>query len=163
MFHASQCKMSVLELFCRTGSVSCMSRTKLCVPIGTCDHFNSGDTAIGPAFCVYLSGITPPSSKDVVVMRSGGVCGPRAPPRPWPPAPCPRSWEIAERESAINATKQNRTCTSFLCMIYSPRQKNCAREILLSSAGIGTEKYWEYLTGDSTTIACRLTSQCSAQ
>ena len=43
------------------------------VPIGTWDHLSSGDTAIGPAACVYLSGMTPPSSKAVVVISNGGV------------------------------------------------------------------------------------------
>src|SRR5205814_9241273 len=54
-----------------TGSGSCKSRTKLCVPVGTCDHFSSGDGAVGPAAWVYLSEMTPPSSQaDEVMMRS---------------------------------------------------------------------------------------------
>src|SRR5215813_2337197 len=92
MFQTSQCVTSIFELLLSAGSGSCISRTKLCVPGGTCDHLSSGDGASGPAACVYLSGMTPPSSQAVVVMRSGGVCGPR--PRPCPPpagGPCARS------------------------------------------------------------------------
>src|SRR5262245_51636113 len=58
IFQMSQCVMSIFEPFARTGSGSCISSTKLCVPGGTCDHFNSGDTALGPAAIVYLSGMT---------------------------------------------------------------------------------------------------------
>src|SRR5262245_39229810 len=82
----SQCVMSIFEPFARTGSGSCISSTKLCVPGGACDHFNSGDTALGPAAIVYLSGMTPPSSHADVVMISGGTAGPRPPLAPrWPP------------------------------------------------------------------------------
>jgi hypothetical protein len=81
MFQINQCVMSIFEPLLRTGSGSCISRTKLCVPAGTCVHFSSGDTAALPAAIVYLSGMTPPSSQAVVVMSSGGVAGPRPPPR----------------------------------------------------------------------------------
>ena len=74
MFQINQWVTSIFELLLRTGSGSWNSRTKLCVPIGTCDHFSSGETAIGPAFCVYLSGMTPPSSNAVVVINNGGAC-----------------------------------------------------------------------------------------
>jgi len=61
---------------------------KLCVPGGTCVQLNAGFGAVAPAACVYLSGITPPSSHAVDVMISGGVAGPRPPaPRPCAPAP----------------------------------------------------------------------------
>src|SRR5262249_18138193 len=83
MFHTSQCVMSIFDPLLSTGSGSCMSRTKLCVPAGTCDHFSSGDGEVGPAAWVYLSGMTPPSSHADEVMMSGGVAGPRPPPR-WP-------------------------------------------------------------------------------
>src|ERR1051325_3984907 len=73
MFHATQCVMSIFEPLFSTGSGSCMMITKLCVPIGTCDHESAGDGAVGPAACVYLSGMTPPSSNAVVVISSGGV------------------------------------------------------------------------------------------
>src|SRR5215467_4673953 len=86
MFQISQCVMSILEPLLSTGSGSCISSTKLCVPIGTCDHFSSGDGDIGPPACVYLSGITPPSSNAVVVISSGGGRGGGAPP---PGAGCP--------------------------------------------------------------------------
>src|SRR5437868_15457988 len=76
MFHTSQCVMSIFEPLLSTGSGSCISRTKLCVPAGTWDHFNSGDTAAAAAI-VYLSGMTPPSCHAVVVMISGGAAGPR--------------------------------------------------------------------------------------
>src|SRR5215831_3946805 len=92
MFQTSQCVTSIFELLLSAGSGSCIRRTRLCVPGGTCDHLSSGDGAFGPAACVYLSGMTPPSSQAVLVMISGGVCGPR--PRPWPPpagGPCARS------------------------------------------------------------------------
>src|SRR5262245_15401632 len=83
MFQINQCVMSILEPFWSTGSGSCISSTKLWVPPGTCDHLSSGDGAIGPAACVYLSGTTPPSSNAVVVISSGGGRGgPPAPP-PW--------------------------------------------------------------------------------
>src|ERR1043165_6646047 len=75
MFQISQCVMSIFEPLLSTGSGSCISSTKLCVPIGTCDHLSSGDGDIGPPACVYLSGITPPSSKAVVVISSGGGRG----------------------------------------------------------------------------------------
>src|SRR5262245_4073268 len=87
MFQINQCVMSIFEPLFSTGSGSCISSAKLCVPGGTCDHESAGDAAFGPAACVYLSGITPPSSHAVVVMMSGGVAGPRPPPaRPCPPA-----------------------------------------------------------------------------
>src|SRR5262245_48338934 len=74
--------MSIFDPLFNTGSGSCMSSTKLCVPGGTCDHFSSGETAAPPsAACVYLLGITPPSSHADDVISSGGVAGPR------PPAP----------------------------------------------------------------------------
>src|SRR5215470_18346544 len=77
MFHTSQWVMSIFDPLLSTGSGSCMSSTKVCVPGGTCDHLSSGDGAIGPAACVYLSGITPPSSKaDVVISSGGGRGGP---------------------------------------------------------------------------------------
>src|SRR4051794_25874850 len=85
MFHTSQCVMSIFDPLLSTGSGSCINRTKLCVPGGTCDHFSSGDGEVGPPACVYLSGITPPSSQADEVMISGGVAGPRPPPRAWPP------------------------------------------------------------------------------
>ena len=47
MFQISQCVMSIFEPLLSTGSGSCMSNTKLCVPGGTCDHFSSGETAVG--------------------------------------------------------------------------------------------------------------------
>src|SRR5262252_7597128 len=85
MFQISQCVMSIFDPLLSTGSGSCISSTKLCVPGGTCDHDSAGDTADGPAACVYLSGITPPSSQAVVVISSGGVAGPRPPPAGCPP------------------------------------------------------------------------------
>src|SRR5215467_13348511 len=95
MFHTSQCVMSIFELFAgNDGSGSFMISTKLCVPGGTCVQLSAGFGAVGPAACVYLSGITPPSSHAVDVMINGGVCGPRPAPRPWPPpagGPCARS------------------------------------------------------------------------
>src|SRR5258707_9856821 len=87
MFQINQCVMSIFDPLFRTGSGSCISSTNVCVPAGACDHFNSGDTADGPAACVYLSGITPPSSHAAVVMRSGGVAGPRPPPAARPCVP----------------------------------------------------------------------------
>src|SRR5215471_17443057 len=86
MFQTSQCVMSIFEPRLSTGSGSCISRTKLCVPDGTCDHFNSGDGAVGPDACVYLSGMTPPSSHALELMISGGFAGPRPPPAA---LPCP--------------------------------------------------------------------------
>src|SRR5712691_3338756 len=87
MFQINQCVMSIFEPLASTGSGSCMSSTKLCVPIGTCDHLSSGDGAVAPAACVYLSGMTPPSSHAVDVMIRGGVAGPRPPPLACPPPP----------------------------------------------------------------------------
>src|SRR5471030_2531359 len=77
--------MSIFDPLFSTGSGSCMSSTKLCVPEGTCDHLSSGDGDVGPAACVYLSGMTPPSSHAVDVMMRGGVAGPRPPPLACPP------------------------------------------------------------------------------
>src|SRR5215831_17491182 len=89
IFHASQCVTSPLELLAgMAGSGSFMISTKLCVPGGTCDQLNAGFGEVGPPACVYLSGITPPSSHAVDVMISGGVCGPRPAPPP-APRPCP--------------------------------------------------------------------------
>src|SRR5262249_21368904 len=85
MFQTSQCVISIFEPRLSTGSGSCISSTKLCVPAGTCDHFCGGEGAVGPAACVYLPGITPPSPQAEGVMRGGGVAGPRPP----PPARCP--------------------------------------------------------------------------
>jgi len=48
MFQINQCVMSIFEPLLSTGSGSCISRTKLCVPAGTCDHFSSGDGAVAP-------------------------------------------------------------------------------------------------------------------
>src|SRR6266550_973265 len=79
MFQTSQWVMSIFEPLLSTGSGSCSSNTKLCVPGGTCDHCSAGDTAAGPAACVYLSGITPPSCQAVDVIKSGGTAGPRPP------------------------------------------------------------------------------------
>src|SRR5262245_15817212 len=76
MFQISQCVMSIFDPLFNTGSGSCMRSTKLCVPGGTCDHFSSGETAAPPsAACVYLLGITPPSSHADDVISSGGVRG----------------------------------------------------------------------------------------
>src|SRR5438045_7630704 len=97
MFQTSQCVMSIFEPFCSTGSGSCNRSTKVCVPIGTCDHLSSGDGEVAPAACVYLSGITPPSSHADEVMISGGACGPRPAPRPCPPpagGPCASSAKL---------------------------------------------------------------------
>src|SRR5256885_4747490 len=85
MFQISQCVMSIFDPLLSTGSGSCISSTKVCVPGGTCDHFSSGDGAVGPEACVYLSGITPPSCHADEVMISGGVAGPRPPPLACPP------------------------------------------------------------------------------
>src|SRR5262245_39309493 len=79
MFQINQCVMSIFEPLANTGSGSCISSTKLCVPGGTCDHWSAGETALGPAACVYLSGMTPPSCQADVVSKSGGVAGPRPP------------------------------------------------------------------------------------
>src|SRR3954469_14965412 len=84
MFHTSQYVTSRMLRWSAT-SGSCISSTKLCVPIGTCVHLSSGETPICPT---NFAGMTPPSSNDVVVMTSGGAAGPRPPPRPCPP-PCP--------------------------------------------------------------------------
>src|SRR5688572_20179212 len=73
MFQITQWVMSIFDPRFSTGSGSCMMSTKLWVPIGTWDHESAGDGAPGPAACVYLSGMTPPSSNAVVVIRSGGV------------------------------------------------------------------------------------------
>src|SRR3954465_2583111 len=99
MFQISQCVTAPFELLAGiAGSGSFMMIAKLCVPGGTCDQDSAGEGAVGPAACVYLSGITPPSSHADEVMSRGGVCGPRppppGPPRPWPPpagGPCARS------------------------------------------------------------------------
>ena len=45
MFQISQCVMSIFDPLLSTGSGSCISSTKLCVPDGTCDHSSFGDTA----------------------------------------------------------------------------------------------------------------------
>src|SRR5262245_46943001 len=100
MFQINQCVMSIFEPLARTGSGSCISRTKLWVPAGTCDHFSSGDTAALPAAIVYLSGMTPPSSHAVVVMSSGGVAGPRPPPR----CPAPAGGGVWAAAAAADAT-----------------------------------------------------------
>src|SRR5882672_6695468 len=100
MFQINQCVMSIFEPLLSTGSGSCMSRTKVCVPGGTCDHLSSGDGDVGPAACVYLSGITPPSSHAVDVMIRGGVAGPRPPPLACPPPP--GACAIAEAEPSAN-------------------------------------------------------------
>src|SRR5262245_29545914 len=73
--------MSIFDPFASTGSGSCINSTKLCVPGGTCDQSSFGEGAVGPDACVYLSGITPPSSHALVVMINGGLAGPRPPPR----------------------------------------------------------------------------------
>src|SRR5207237_5618405 len=94
MSQINQWVMSIFEPFCSTGSGSCNSSTKLCVPIGTCDQLSAGLGAVAPPACVYLSGLTPPSSHADEVMSSGGVCGPRPAPRPCPPpggGPCATS------------------------------------------------------------------------
>src|SRR5262249_10910394 len=79
MFQINQCVMSIFEPLFSTGSGSCNSSTKLCVPGGTCDHWSAGETALGPAACVGLFGTTLPSCQAELVIKSGGVAGPRPP------------------------------------------------------------------------------------
>src|SRR5262249_39068495 len=118
MFQISQCVMSIFEPRCRTGSGSCISSTKLWVPGGTCDHSSFGDTAAVPAACVYLSGITPPSSHAVVVMTSGGVAGPRPPPaRPCPPPPAGGCWANPVIAPAVTPIRTTADPTKVLLTI----------------------------------------------
>src|SRR5215471_17778972 len=129
MFQISQCVTSILELFISTGSGSCISSTKLCVPIGTCDHLSSGDGDIGPAACVYLSGMTPPSSKAVVVISSGGGRG--GPPGGAPPAggwPCAKTCpdQTPRKSTAANAVVE---CSTYLFIVFALPQLQTGRTI----------------------------------
>src|SRR5262249_48991502 len=107
MFQINQCVMSIFEPLFSTGSGSWRSNTKLCVPGGTCDHCSAGETALGPAACVYLSGMTPPSCHADDVIKSGGVAGPR------PPACC------AVNEPLNTATSD--TIVRFLIVLLTLR------------------------------------------
>src|SRR3981081_3385565 len=102
MFQISQCVMSILEPLLSTGSGSCRSSTKLCVPDGTCVHLSSGDTVFAPAAIVNFSGVTPPSSHALVVMIRGGAAGPRPPPLACPP-PAPPAGGCAIAGTALSA------------------------------------------------------------
>src|SRR5262245_40708592 len=111
MFQTNQCVMPIFEPLASTGSGSCSSRTKLCVPGGTCDHCSAGETAAGPAACVYLSGMTPPSCQAFDVINSGGAAGPRA---------CCAASDPANTPVRSEATARSRTFlfSAFLLMGY---------------------------------------------
>jgi hypothetical protein len=127
MFHTSQWVMSIFEPLLSTGSGSCISRTKLWVPGGTCDQLSAGETALAPAAWVYLSGMTPPSSQAVVVINSGGTCGPRAPPaRACPPAGAPAAAPCgacastsALVQTAAATSSARRDVVGFICLVIS--------------------------------------------
>src|SRR5438067_1300417 len=121
MFQNSQCVMSIFEPFWSTGSGSCISNAKLCVPGGTCDHSSFGDTAFAPAAMVYLSGITPPSSHAVVVMINGGVAGPR-PPRPCPAPPAGGCW--ADEVEIAATARTNTVINFFIASLLTGRDPN---------------------------------------
>src|ERR1039457_2616472 len=82
MLNTTQCGMSSKAL-AMWASASCRISTKLAVPLGTFDHFNSGETPVdicmGPlgggvvAAHVYFSGIVPPSVNPAIVSVSGGI------------------------------------------------------------------------------------------
>src|SRR5262245_1809306 len=129
MFQISQCVMSIFEPLLSTGSGSCISSTKLWVPGGACDHDSAGETAEGPATCVYLSGITPPSSHAVVVISSGGVAGPRPPPARCPPGGCVCADAVARLVAATTATASRPAAriTSSLCICLLAEHPIAAR------------------------------------
>src|ERR1700727_2643837 len=70
MLNAIQCSTSSTRL---RGAVSgsCMMSVKLCVAAGAFSQDNAGETGEGEAW-VYLSGMTAPSVKDVLVNVMGG-------------------------------------------------------------------------------------------
>src|ERR1035437_1102261 len=70
MFHNTQCELSRMPLPGR-GSISWNTRTKLLVSTGACFQRISGDTMLGNAKQVYLSGILLPSAKPGSVITSG--------------------------------------------------------------------------------------------
>src|ERR1700677_2200086 len=70
---AIQCKISS-TFFCGAVSGSCMIRAKLTTPDGTLVQSSFGETGFG-SDCVYLFGITEPSSKADVVKVSPGRAG----------------------------------------------------------------------------------------
>src|ERR1039458_611384 len=82
ILNTTQCGMSS-KAFAMWASASCRINTKLAVPLGTLDHFNSGETPVdicmGPlgggvvAEHVYLIGIVPPSVNAAIVSVSGAI------------------------------------------------------------------------------------------
>src|SRR5215469_7962740 len=66
ILNAIQCSTSVEPLF---GAVSgsCMMSAKLMVPVGALSQLKAGDTGVVLLACVYLSGMTPPSAKAVLL------------------------------------------------------------------------------------------------
>src|SRR5215469_7397857 len=76
MLKAAQCSTS-LVLCCSAVSGSSTISAKLCVPGGALVQESCGDTGAELAW-LYLSGMTPPSAKDVLVRpigRGGGDVG----------------------------------------------------------------------------------------
>src|SRR3954470_19307054 len=68
--------------------MSCMFRTKLCVPGGVLVHVMAGESpspvATPGAACVYFTGIWPPSlNPATVIVIGGGAAGAPPPPRCW--------------------------------------------------------------------------------
>src|ERR1700743_907399 len=86
MLNAIQCSTSSTPL---RGAVSgsCMISAKLWVAAGALSHASAGDTGDGE-FWVYLSGMTPPSVKDVLVNVMGAERG------AWASAPAPIKSEV---------------------------------------------------------------------
>ncbi|HYU78613.1 MAG TPA: hypothetical protein VEK56_06490 [Vicinamibacterales bacterium] len=82
MLKTIQCSTSSVLRFSAT-SGSCMISANVAVFGGTLVHSSFGETGFGSA-CVYLLGMTPPSSKAGVVSVRPGPAGPRpwAAPRP---------------------------------------------------------------------------------
>src|ERR1043165_8680461 len=86
------------------------------VPAGTLVHVNAGETAFGSAI-VYFTGITPPSSNEVVVNVSPGPAAGRA-------AGCAGVWANA---GAPIASASAAAITVFEIIKASKRDDNPAR------------------------------------
>src|SRR5207249_12096951 len=97
--------------------MSCMLRTKDCVPAGTLAQVIAGDVpspgAAPSAAWLNLTGISPPSGNPVIVIVIGGPPAPGAPARC--PARCCATSGTAMSETAID-TKNHRPVRMFVLL-----------------------------------------------
>src|SRR4051812_26966764 len=104
MFQTTQCAWSS-DVLLRTTSMSCMLRTKLCVPAGTLDQLIAGEVpspgATPGAAWLNFTGIWPPSGNPAIVIVIGGAAGAAAPRCP------PRSCAVADAETSQAAVTGN--------------------------------------------------------